>query len=150
MKLYSSGHFFNGNIEIIQTEKAKKLAETLNNKYRLMTGHNFKCEVSVRKSDSSAYQREILVSIEEEYNIPFAKFLGIKSGNIKRQYYAKAQCFDILLENSCDNFVKVLFKNLGDTNVGKIVKYLISAVESGVDTGINIAELGKKIMGLDE
>lgn len=117
----------------------KTLAKKNADKGRMLASHEVKAPVVViRNSDVAKFQKEVTVTIEESYNIPFVKLLGVDDGKLTRKYTGKALCVDVLGAKSYHNVFAVVTKNLASEGSVETIKNVVKLVTNVIDSAGNL------------
>lgn len=152
--LVDSLYFFT---DEVSGKKSRELSEanSLIKKYldrnRIIMAHEAKLpEIKIENSHTAWFQKEVIVSVEEEYYIPFVRFLGVNNGTVKRSYIGKAECIDIIGAKSFHNMLKVVSKNLSSQDAVGSIRSVTGIITNFISAGSNINSLIKKLFGWEE
>ncbi len=102
--------------------------EKLISRRSFMVAQDYKYDIEIKHSELAWFQNEIIVTIEESYNIPLAKVLGAPNGILKRTVVGKAICTDYLGAYSYYNTLNKAVGAASDNPIAKTLKNCVSAL----------------------
>ena len=137
---YLTGERFGKDIK--EEKEGKALAKALLNRKRLRACQSFDYSIDVRNSDAVLFQKEVVVTLEEKYSIPFLKMLGVNNptGTITRKYSSKALCFDYVGAETYYSTLSAVSKNIGNLQLFKAVQYVVGIVTHMTNGSSNLVK----------
>ena len=137
---YLTGDSFGKDIN--EEKEGKALAKALLDRKRLRACQSFDYSIDVRNSDAVLFQKEVVVTLEEKYSIPFLKMLGVNNstGTITRQYSSKSLCYDYVGAQSYYSTLSAVSKNIGNLQLFKAVQYVVGIVTHAANGTTNLVK----------